>query len=62
MPSYTFQCFSSKSAISTADIWGMVAFAFIAFIMTLGGTYAAIESNKIKVEEPWSSIDVNSIK
>ncbi|MBA2330162.1 MAG: glycosyltransferase [Flavisolibacter sp.] len=51
----------AKIALTSGDIWGMVAFACIAFIMTFGGMYAAIESRKIKEEEPWEKIDLELI-
>jgi cellulose synthase (UDP-forming) len=51
----------AKIALTSGDIWGMVAFACIAFIMTFGGMYAAIESRKIKEEEPWKHIDLELI-
>lgn len=52
----------AKRALTSGDIYGMVAFAFIAFIMTLGGTYAAVKSRRIKAEEPWSTVNVDDIK
>jgi cellulose synthase (UDP-forming) len=51
----------AKRALSSGEIWGMVAFAGIAFLMTLGGTYAAIQSSRIKAEEPWSKINLKLI-
>ncbi|MFN2458691.1 MAG: glycosyltransferase [Chitinophagaceae bacterium] len=51
----------AKRALTSGEIWGMVAFALIAFVMTLGGTYAAVESQTIKSEEPWSTININEI-
>lgn len=41
--------------------WAMMGFAFIAFLMTLGGIYAAMEARGLKEEEPWQSVDVNQI-
>lgn len=49
----------ARRALSSGEIWGMVAFASIAFLMTLGGTYSAVQSKKIKAEEPWRAIDLN---
>jgi cellulose synthase (UDP-forming) len=43
----------SKMALTASEIWGMMAFAAIAFFMTFGGVYAAWQSRKIKAEEPW---------
>lgn len=47
--------------LTSGEIWGMVAFACIAFLMTIGGMYAAWESSRIKPEEPWAHIDVDCI-
>jgi cellulose synthase (UDP-forming) len=46
----------ARKALSSGEIWGMVAFASIAFLMTLGGSYAAQQSRKIKIQEPWKSV------
>ena len=51
----------ARRALTSGEIWGMVAFASIAFIMTMGGTYAAIQSTKIKAEEPWKLVDLDMI-
>jgi cellulose synthase (UDP-forming) len=48
-------------ALTSGEIWGMVAFATIAFIMTLAGLYAAWDSHKISAEEPWKYIDIERI-
>jgi hypothetical protein len=29
--------------------------------MSLGGTYAAYDSKKIKQEDPWASVNINEI-
>ncbi|MGV3529582.1 MAG: glycosyltransferase family 2 protein [Flavisolibacter sp.] len=47
----------ARLTLTSGEIWGMVAFAFIAFIMTLGGSYAVFESRKINSAEPWAAID-----
>jgi cellulose synthase (UDP-forming) len=52
----------ARRALSSGEIWGMVAFASIAFIMTLGGTYAAWQSTTIPSEEPWNEIDLDQIR
>jgi cellulose synthase (UDP-forming) len=40
--------------ILTSEItWGMIFFAFIAFIMVIGGMLAARESKRLTSEEPW---------
>jgi len=46
--------------IATAEkTWGMIGFAFIAFVMSLGGVLAAREAKRLNVEEPWNNIDIN---
>lgn len=52
----------AKLSLSSIDVWGMVAFAGIAFLMVLGGIYAAWESQKIKTEDPWAGVDLHKIK
>ncbi|WP_051205483.1 glycosyltransferase family 2 protein [Salinimicrobium xinjiangense] len=47
--------------LTSGEIWGMVAFATIAFIMTIMGIYAAWESRNLSAEEPWKYIEVNKI-
>ncbi|MBX7047022.1 MAG: glycosyltransferase [Ignavibacteria bacterium] len=42
--------------------WGMLGFAFIAFLMSVGGVLAALEANILKEEDPWYSVDLKSIK
>jgi cellulose synthase (UDP-forming) len=42
-------------------VWGMMAFAFLAFLMATGGILAALEANRITVEEPWAEIDLDRI-
>ncbi|MDP9229841.1 MAG: glycosyltransferase [Bacteroidota bacterium] len=52
----------ARIALTSGEIWGMVVFAVIAFIMTFGGIYAAIESRKLSAEDPWSKVDLNKIE
>ena len=40
----------------------MAGFAFIAFIMSVGGVLAALEANYLKAEDPWDSVDLEKIK
>jgi cellulose synthase (UDP-forming) len=47
-------------ALSGGFIWAMVAFASIAFLMSLGGLYAAWKSKSISSEEPWKEIELNN--
>lgn len=51
----------AKLTLTSGEIWGMVAFAAIAFLMTIGGMYAAWESKTIKAEEPWAGVDLDDI-
>ncbi|MGK7390366.1 MAG: glycosyltransferase family 2 protein [Candidatus Cyclobacteriaceae bacterium M2_1C_046] len=48
-------------ALTSGEIWGMVAFASVAYIMTFGGLYAAYESAKLNAEDPWASVDLDKI-
>jgi cellulose synthase (UDP-forming) len=52
----------SMLLLSAEKVWGMVAFAFIAFVMAIGGVLAALEAQNLTEEEPWSEIDLNNIK
>lgn len=45
---------------SAERTWGMVAFAFLAFIMAIGGVYAALEARKMKVEAPWDKVSIEN--
>lgn len=48
--------------IATAEkTWGMVGFAFIAFVMSLGGVLAAWQAQNLSDENPWDNIDINNI-
>jgi cellulose synthase (UDP-forming) len=47
-------------ALSGGFIWAMLAFASIAFLMSLGGLYAAWKSRSISSEEPWKEIELNN--
>ena len=51
----------AKLALTSGEIWGMIAFASIAFIMACGALYAAIDSRNISAEEPWQQVAVNDI-
>ncbi len=48
-------------SLTSGGIWGMVAFASIAMIMTVWGIYAAWESRKLSAEEPWKYIEIDKI-
>lgn len=36
--------------------WAMITFAAIAFVMSLGGIFAALEARNLAVEEPWETV------
>ena len=42
--------------------WGMIAFAFIAFALSIGGLFAAWEAKNLKAEDAWDAVDLNNIK
>jgi len=39
----------------------MICFATLSFLLALGGMYAALESQNMTPEDPWASVDSNSI-
>jgi hypothetical protein len=39
----------------------MIAFALLACIMSVGGVYAALEANRMTVEDAWASVDLDLI-
>jgi len=55
--------FTSETSVAftSGEIWGMMVFAFIAFVMTLGGIYAAWHSRNLEPFEPWNEIDINIV-
>ena len=52
----------SELILSAEKTWGMIGFGFIAFILSVGGIFAALEATKIKAEDPWDSVDLTNIK
>jgi len=52
----------SSLILSAEKTWSMIAFAFIAFIMAVGGVFAALEARGLTDEEPWDTADLNKIK
>ncbi len=52
----------SELLFTSARTWGMIGFSFIAFIFSSLGIIAAYEAVKLKQEDPWEKVDVNSIK
>lgn len=54
---------SDAELVSTSErAYGMIAFATIPFFLALGAMYAAIESRKLKVEDPWDSVNTDLLK
>lgn len=51
----------SELILSAEKTWGMMGFAFIAFILSFGGILAAWEAQYLKSEDPWEKIDLNNI-
>ena len=52
----------SELLFSSTRTWGMLGFAFIIFIQSMGGIYAAWEAIKLKEENPWEKLDINKVK
>jgi len=49
-------------ALTSEQVWGMFAFAFLTVILIFGGILAAFESRNLPEEEPWDKIDLKKIK
>ena len=49
----------SELALSAEKTWGMIAFAFLAFVMAAGGIFAALEARGMTVEEPWNTVIID---
>ncbi|MCB0727195.1 MAG: glycosyltransferase [Ignavibacteriae bacterium] len=52
----------SELILTSEKTWSMIGFAFIAFMMSAGGIYAALEARNLTVEEPWENVNLNEIK
>lgn len=52
----------ARQALTSSLMWGMVGFAIIAFLMSLGGLYAAVQSRRLQAEEPWNRIHIEKIR
>ncbi len=50
----------SQLALSAEKTWGMIAFAFLAFIMAIGGIFAAMEAWGMKAEDPWDTVNLKN--
>ncbi|MCW3124111.1 MAG: hypothetical protein JWQ38_3603 [Flavipsychrobacter sp.] len=44
---------------SAERTWGMMGFAFLAFVMAVGGIFAALEARGMKAEDPWDKVNLN---
>ncbi len=51
----------SELFLSSEQTWGMMFFALVAVIMTIGGILAARESIKLTSEEAWETVDLENI-
>jgi hypothetical protein len=49
-----FYTAESRLMLTSGEVWGMVAFCFVAFLTSLGGLYAAYESRTLDIAEPWA--------
>lgn len=48
--------------VMTAEkTWGMIAFATISFLLSIGGLYAVLDSQFLKPEDPWDKVDISQI-
>ena len=52
----------ARLSLTSPDIWGMIAFAAVPFILSFGGIYAAYQSKNIKKEDPWTNVDLQKIQ
>lgn len=52
----------SELILSAEKTWAMIGFAFLSFLLSLGGVIAAWQEKHIKVEDPWDRVDLNDIK
>jgi cellulose synthase (UDP-forming) len=51
----------SELAFTAERVWGMLGFAFIAFVQSVIGIFAALETIWLKEDEPWQHVDVSAI-
>ena len=51
----------AELVLSAEKTWAMIGFAGIAFIMSLGGIWAAWEAKYLKEDEPWSHVELEKI-
>ena len=48
--------------LTAEKTWGMIGFGLIAFILSVGGIFAAWEAKNLKEEDPWDIVDLSKIK
>lgn len=54
---------SESNLLATRQlIWAMLGFAFLSFILSVGGIYAAMSSGNLSMEDAWDKVNVNEIK
>lgn len=51
----------SELLFTAQKTWGMIGFSFIALIQSIGGILAALQSMRLKDENPWEAIDISKI-
>ncbi len=51
----------SELLFTSTRTWGMIGFSMIAFIQSTGGILAAMESYRLKDEEPWEKVEPDDI-
>jgi cellulose synthase (UDP-forming) len=56
-----FYTAEARLMLSSGEVWGMVAFCFVAFLTSLGGLYAAYESRTLDIAEPWATVKLENI-
>ncbi len=51
----------SELILSAEKTWAMVGFASVAWIMSIGGLFAALGAKTMKEDEPWSHVNLQTI-
>lgn len=52
----------ARLTLTSGEVWGMVVFCMIAFIVSLGALYAAWESRNLTIDEPWTQVNLDQIQ
>ena len=52
----------SELSFTRQQTWGMLGFSLIVFIQSLGGLWAAYSAVRLKSEDAWSRIKINTDK